>query len=273
MLSAEGGSVLEEERSFFGVHRVIATATGQHLLLHGSTFHGLQWINPAKHDQPLAYYHRDGPFGQIFADWAMRGRPLRVGLVGLGAGALAAYARAGDSWTAYEIDPAVDRLARDRRYFTYISDARVELRTVLGDGRLSLAADSNAQYDVLVLDAYSSDAIPVHLLTREAVGLYMSRLKPGGILVFNLSNRHFDLRPVIAGLARDAGALCRLRDDLKVSQEQFVAGRFPARVAVVARSLEDLGTLVRDPLWVTPSVDAGARLWTDDYSSLLPLYR
>lgn len=268
-----GGKLLHEERSFFGVHRVIATTGGKHLLLHGSTFHGLQWIDPAKRDQPLSYYHRQGPFGQIFAQRAATPGPLRVGLVGLGAGALIAYAKPGDQWTAYEIDPAVDRIARDRRWFTYIADAPVELRTVLGDGRLSLAADPTARFDVLVLDAYSSDAIPVHLLTREALRLYVEHLAPGGILAFNLSNRHLDLRPVVAALARDQGLACRLEDDLGVTPAQFVAGRFPARVAVMGRRLEDLGGIGRDPRWVEPATRPDLRLWTDDYSSLLAIYR
>ena len=271
--TATGGRLLHEERSFFGVHRVLATKGGKHLLLHGSTFHGLQWIDPAKRDQPLSYYHREGPFGEVFGERAASPEPLHVGLVGLGAGALVAYARPGDAWTAYEIDPVVDRLARDTRYFTYIADAPVKLRTVLGDGRLSLAADSSARYDVLVLDAYSSDAIPVHLLTREAIRLYMHRLAKGGVLAFNLSNRHLDLRPVVAALARDQRLVCRLRDDLDVRPEQMANGRFPTRAAVIARSLEDLGAIAHDPRWVEPQVRKDLRLWTDDYSSLLPIYR
>jgi hypothetical protein len=144
---------------------------------------------------------------------------------------------------------------------------------VLGDGRLSLAADTTRQFDVLVHDAYSSDAIPVHLLTREALHLYVQRLAPGGILAFNLSNRHLDLRPVVAALAKDQGLVCRLHDDLDVTPEQFVAGRFPARVAVAARTLDDLGGIAHDPRWVEPQMRKGLRLWTDDYSSLLPIYR
>jgi hypothetical protein len=268
-----GGRLLHEERSFFGVHRVVKTGGGKHLLLHGSTFHGLQWIDPAKRDQPLSYYHREGPFGQIFADRAGTARPLEVGLIGLGAGALVAYARPGDHWTAYEIDPVVDRLARDPKWFTYIQDAPVELRTVLGDGRLSLAAEPDARYDILVLDAYSSDAIPVHLLTREAMQLYVEHLAPGGILAFNLSNRHLDLRPVLAALAQDQGLVARLHDDLAVTPEQFVAGRFPSRIAVVTRTAADLGGIASDPRWVEPRTRPDLRLWTDDYSSLLPIYR
>jgi hypothetical protein len=267
-----GGKVIHEERSFFGVHRVISTPRDQHLLVHGSTFHGVQSIDPTKRGEPLAYYHRNGPFGQLFAGRATPGRALRVGLVGLGAGSLVAYARPGDAWTAYEIDPSVDRLARDTRYFTYVADAPVPLRTVLGDGRLSLAADSSARFDVLVLDTYNSDAIPVHMLTREAVGLYVSRLAPGGILALNLSSRHLDLRPVVAAIVRDAGLVCRMRDDLDIPADQYGAGRFPARVAVVARRLEDLGALALDSRWFTPAEKPGLRLWTDDFSTLLPIY-
>lgn len=271
--TAGGGTLLHEERSFFGIHRVIATPNGQHLLRHGSTFHGLQWIDPAKHDQPLAYYHRQGPFGRLFADRTSPGRPLRVGLVGLGSGALVAYARAGDSWTAYEIDPVVDRLARDTRYFTYLAGAPVAVRTVLGDARLSLAADASERYNVLIIDAYSSDAVPVHLLTREAVDLYLKRLAPGGILAFHLSSRHLDLRPVIAAIAQESRLICRVRDDFGVTLDQYLAGRYPTRVAVVARTLDDLGGLARDPLWLEPVQGNGLRTWTDDYSSLLSLYR
>ena len=267
-----GGRMLHEERSFFGVHRVLATEGGKHLLTHGSTFHGLQWIDPARRREPLAYYHRQGPFGQLFTWRRADPRPLRVGLVGLGAGTLLAYAQPGDVWTAYEIDPVVDRLARDTRYFTYIADAPVRLRTVLGDGRLSLAADSSARYDVLVLDAYSSDAIPVHLLTREAIALYVRRLAPGGVMVFNLSNRHLNLQPVVAALALDQRLACRVRNDFDFPPAQFSEGRFPTRIAVMARSQADLGDLGRDPRWTEPALRPDLRLWTDDYSSVLPIY-
>jgi len=267
-----GGHLLHEERSFFGVHRVVATKGGKHLLLHGSTFHGLQWIDPALHGEPLSYYHRNGPFGQIFAGRAGQPGPLHVGLVGLGAGALVAYARPGDSWTAYEIDPAVVAIARNTKWFTYIADAPVDLRVVTGDGRLTLTADRDARYDVLVLDAYSSDAIPVHLLTREAVALYANRLAPGGIMAFNISNRHLDLRPVVAAIARDQGLACRIRNDLDVTPDEYAAGRFPARVAVVAKSEADLGALAHDPRWVVPPLRPGLRLWTDDYSSLVAVF-
>jgi len=123
-----------------------------------------------------------------------------------------------------------------------------------------------------VLDAYSSDAIPVHLLTREAVALYANRLAPGGIMAFNISNRHLDLRPVVAAIARDQGLACRIRNDLDVTPDEYAAGRFPARVAVVAKSEADLGALAHDPRWVVPPLRPGLRLWTDDYSSLVAVF-
>ena len=142
---------------------------------------------------------------------------------------------------------------------------------MLGDGRLSLARDKGARFDVLVLDAYSSDAVPVHLLTREAVKLYLARLAPGGVLAFHVSNRHLDLRPVVAALARDAKLPCLLQDDLDITPAEYVAGRFPTRLLVAARDRADLGALATDPRWVAPPLRHDLRLWTDDYSSILPL--
>jgi hypothetical protein len=267
------GRLVHEDRSFYGVNRVFATPGHKHLLMHGSTVHGLQWIDPARQGEPLSYYTRSGPFGQLFAMERARaaGRPLRVGLVGLGAGDLAAYAEPGDTWTAFEIDPTVDAIARDPRWFTFLRDSRAPIVTVLGDGRLSLARDKDARFDVLVLDAYSSDAVPVHLLTREALELYLARLAPGGVLAFHVSNRHLDLRPVVAALTKDAKLPCLLDDDLTITPEEYGAGRFPTRLLVAARDRADLGALAIDPRWVTPPLRHDLHLWTDDDSSILPL--
>ena len=151
------------------------------------------------------------------------------------------------------------------------SIAKAPITTVLGDGRLSLARDRDTRYDVLVLDAYSSDAVPVHLLTREAVKLYLARLAPGGVLAFHVSNRHLDLRPVVAALAKDAKLPCLLDDDLKLPPDAYGAGRFPTRLLVAAKDRADLGALASDPRWVAPPLRHDLRIWTDDDSSILPL--
>jgi len=197
-------------------------------------------------------------------------RPARIGVVGLGNGTLAAYARPRESWTFFEIDAAVERIARDTRWFTYLADSPGEVHVLLGDGRLSLAAAAD-RYDVLILDAYSSEAIPLHLLSREAVRVYRARLAPGGLLVFHISNRYFDLAPVVAGLAQDAGLEWRVRKD-ESDPAEIRRGSIPSTWAVLTSNPAALHDLATDARWrrVPPN---RAGVWTDDYSSLLSALR
>ncbi|HLY37974.1 MAG TPA: fused MFS/spermidine synthase, partial [Candidatus Binatia bacterium] len=180
-------TVLVRERSFYGIHRVVVDAdSAARLLLHGTTLHGMQAIDGARRREPLAYYHPAGPLGQLFASLDSARRRRAVAVVGLGAGSVACYAEPGQRWDFYEIDPTVTHIARDPRYFTYLADCAPDATITLGDARLSLAR-ATATYDLVILDAYSSDAIPVHLLTREAIALYLAHLRPGGILAFHIS--------------------------------------------------------------------------------------
>jgi len=267
------GRVLHAERSFFGVHRVTLDPTGKfHLLVHGATLHGKQNLDPAHRREPLTYYHPSGPIGDVMANYA-RGETVRVGAVGLGAGSLAAFARPGQTWTYFEIDPVVERLARDPRFFTFLRDAAVPIRVVLGDARLSLVPVENGAFDVLVLDAYSSDAIPVHLMTREALALYQRKLAPHGVLAFHISNLHLDLEPVLANLARDAGLVGFVRDDTEISAAESGAGKSPSIWLVMARAPADVAALARDARWTPARGDPRQRVWTDDYSSLLSVFR
>ena len=232
----------------------------------------LQSLEPAQRAEPLTYYHRTGPIGDVLAAVA-RDPAKRIGVVGLGAGSLASYALPKQSWTFFEIDPAVLRLARDSGYFTFLRDSSADLRVVLGDARLTLAAERDAAFDVLVLDAYSSDAIPVHLVTREALALYRRKLAPGGVLAFHISNLHVDLEPVLAALAREADLVCRVRDDTAVSDAQRAIGKAPSVWLVMARDAAALGPLARDSRWVAARFDERHAVWTDDYSSLLSVFR
>jgi len=168
----------------------------------------------------------------------------------------------------YEIDPLVERIARDPEYFTYLRDCLPEARVILGDARLSLSRAAR-RYDLIVLDAYSSDAIPVHLLTREALGLYLDRLAPAGVLAFHISNQHLDLEPVLADLARDAGLVALLQVDTHVTPAERAGGKLPSRWAVMARRPADLGALTSDARWAPPRASADGRVWTDDFSSVL----
>jgi hypothetical protein len=266
----EEGRLLHAERSFFGIHRVTRDASdGYHLLLHGTTLHGMQSLDPARRREPLTYFYPNGPLGQLFLSLPRRS----VAVVGLGAGSIACYAAPGQVWTFYEIDPAVERIARDARFFTFLQDCLPGVPVVLGDARLSLARAPDATYDLLVLDAYSSDAPPMHLLTREALALYLAKLAPRGLLVFNVSNRHLDLEPVLAGLARDGGLAARVRDDAAVRPEDSMRGKTPSTWVVMARALADLGALAADPRWQPLRGDPGDRVWTDSYGSLLAVFK
>ncbi len=272
---------LRQARSFFGVLQVLRDRDddGYTELRHGYTVHGRQSQVPARHGEPLAYYHRESPIGQVFTALASQTTPRTVAVIGLGTGTLAAYARAGDTMTFYEIDPLVAALADDPRYFSYLSDARkrgATLRLALGDGRIQLAADRLRQpalhYDLIVLDAFTSDAIPMHLLTREALQIYLEALSPGGILALHISNRHLHLDRVVAGLAADAGLQGRLlqRDAAVLSQ-----GGTPSTWSLLARNSADLSGLAIQPRWQAAKLDPGSAttVWQDDFYELLSVLK
>ncbi len=266
MLYGEQQDQLHAERSFFGLHRVsYDAATDRH---HGNTLHGQQSLDPRLRQIPMAYYHPGGPIGEVFRVYG--GRPgLRVGAVGLGAGALAAYARAGQEWTFYEIDPVVARIASDPRYFTFLQDSPVPVAIRLGDARLTLGDAPDAAYDIIALDAYSSDAIPVHLATREAVALYVRKLAPDGLLAFHLSNQHLDLVPLLGAIARSLDLACYERHDQSVTDRERIEGKEPSRWLVMARNEAALEPLLAGNNWWPARVPDGTPVWTDEHSSIL----
>jgi hypothetical protein len=275
--SGVSGRLIHVERSFFGVVRVTHDSELKvHRLFHGTTLHGQQSLEKALAHEPSTYFTRSGPIGQVF-EWLrphLNQSGLRVAILGLGAGTLASYARPGDEWTFYEIDPIVARIASDSRYFTYLQECRAATKEiVLGDARLRLREAPDGSFGLIVLDAFSSDSLPVHLLSREAIRLYRSKLVPGGVLAFNLSNRYLDLDPVLGRQAADAGLACRIGYDLVVSPEEKRAGKQPSIWAVVAESEDDFLELASDPCWRVPRQRPGASVWTDDYSNLLSCIR
>ncbi|WP_348264507.1 fused MFS/spermidine synthase [Telmatobacter sp. DSM 110680] len=271
------GHILDMERSFFGVYRVADDPTGRFRdLLHGATLHGMQSLDPAKSRIPLAYYTAGGPAGQIARalydnssdDWA---------IVGLGAGAMACLAQPGQNLTYYEIDPLVAHIAANPRYFTFLRDCAPHATIVMGDARLKLTQARNGQYRMIALDAFSGDSIPMHLVTREALRLYLSKLAPGGLIAFHITNQHLDLAPVLANLAQDASLIAWIEDDSTLTEQQASEGKLGSRWVVMARSTDDLAHLVAsaDSLasWVPLETRSDARLWTDDYSNLLTVIR
>ncbi len=268
--ASAGGTLLHVERSFFGVHRVVATADGARLYLHGTTLHGRQSGDSTRRREPLTYFHPSGPIGQLLAN-APAGRFARVAVLGLGAGSLAAYARTGERWDFYEIDPTVERIARDPRWFTFLADAAAA-RVVIGDARLELAA-SPERYDLIVADAFSSDAMPVHLFTREAFALYGEHLRPGGILAVNVTNRFLDLAPVLAATANELGLRGIHQVDGAVSLDDTAVGKSASHWALLVRAWPDLGAVARDPRWRPLDERVAAEPWTDDHSDVLSVMR
>jgi hypothetical protein len=266
------GGLLYIERSFFGVIRVTRDVDANvHRLFHGSTLHGQQSLDAALRREPSTYFSRSGPIGLVFASLETQlDRPgARIAIVGLGAGTLASYARPGQHWTFYEIDPVLERIARDPRFFTYLEDCRAKsVDILLGDARVRLNDASEHVFRIIVLDAFSSDAVPVHLLSREAIWLYRSKLAQGGLLAFNLSNRYLDLEPVMGRQAEDAGLICRVCSDLSPSDLEQRTGKQPSIWAVLAATEGDLGSLAFDPRWRVPTTRPGSAVWTDDYSDV-----
>jgi hypothetical protein len=265
-ISAE--EVLYTERSFYGVHRVVNRGTTR-LLLHGTTNHGAQSLDPENKCLPLTYYYPTGPFGQIFDSFQGDFAKQRIAVVGLGTGSSSSYTRAGEQWTFFEINPTVERIARDPRFFTILRDCAENPRVIIGDARMSLAAQPDAAYDVMVFDAFSSDAIPLHLMTREALEMYLHKLSAHGVLVFHISNRYLDLSPILAGLAAEQQMVAYQNDDLRVTIGESYRGKTTSSWVVLARSKADLGPLTDNTRWVPISANPRVRPWTDDYSNIL----
>lgn len=220
-------------------------------LLNDNTRHGIQSTDPALSREPLAYFHRSGPVGDVFAACPDPEAKARVAIIGLGVGVMACYAEPGQHFTFYEIDPAVAQIAGDPQYFTFLAHCRGTYDIVLGDGRERLAKAPGRHYDLIILDAFTSDVIPRHLVSAEALGLYLSKLADGGMLAFHISNVHTDLEPVLGKLAAQAGLACLARADLDVSEEERSTGKLPSHYLAMSRSPQDLRKLADKPGWKT----------------------
>ncbi len=277
VLEPRAGRTLLNERNFYGALSVIEEEDpAVRTLYHGSTTHGAQSQEPARRLQPLSYYHPDGPLGHLFRAIGGTPRTGRVAIVGLGAGSVACYGHAGESWTFYEINPAVVGIAHD--FFTFLSDCPVAADIVLGDARLSLARAADGTFGTIVLDAFNSDAIPIHLLTRQALMLYLSKLRSDGLLVFHISNRFVDLAPVLGNLVADLGLSARRwsdDDDAGTGDEAAGTGdgdpddsKDASDWVVIARGEDGLAPIASDAHWTRLPTSGAVGLWTDDFSNL-----
>jgi len=270
---ADQGRV-ETVRSFFGVHKIVVTPGGQyHVLMHGTTIHGAERVQNddgtpiTGRPEPISYYHKDGGIGRaITAIRARKGGPIRVAVIGLGAGTLTCASLPGENWRFFEIDQTMVDTARDPKYFTFIKNCEPDLQPVIGDARLTFAKEPDGLYDLIIVDAYSSDAIPIHLATQEAMKIYKDKLAPQGAVLMHVSNRHLELASVVVGIA-DA-------NDLKSWVYNEDSGRddeyiFTTAVVISAREEADVGSLASSEQWVLTEANNNQRVWTDDYSNIL----
>jgi hypothetical protein len=263
-------------RSFFGVHKIVDFAGGRaRLLFHGATVHGAERLMAndgapvAGRPEQLTYYYQGGPFEEAIdaARAAGGGRLPRVALVGLGVGALACSRATGESWSLYEIDPELVRISTQSGLFRTMPTCAPDIKVILGDARLTLT-DAREPFDLMILDAYSSDNIPVHLLTQEAMQLYESLLAPHGKIVMNITNRNMDLTDIVASSAHAVGLAVRDKRD-RSSPDFKTTFHAAAHIAVLARDEKDFGALVPENGWRPAAADPSFRTWTDDYSNVL----
>ncbi len=260
-------NTLLERRSFFGVYRV--TRWQHYLILQsGTTTHGAQDLAATERRVPLTYYTRNGPLGDVFAELTDTTTMRRVGLVGLGAGSTACYSRPAEPWTYFEIDPAVVDIAISGRYFRYLELCGPDMRIKLGDARRSIGQEPDGVYDLLVLDAFSSDAIPVHLMTREAVAMYRRKLAPNGTMAFHISNRYLQLEPVLTAIADELGLVAVARDHAP-PEESRQRLEYASRWVVFGPDSLRVAPLILKREWRPAERNPGVRAWTDDFSNIV----
>ncbi|WP_411286472.1 spermidine synthase [Phenylobacterium sp.] len=259
-------------RSFFGVLRESQTQVAGlggtvKMLAHGTTLHGAQATAPTHRCRPLVYYTPLTPIGQVFTGKQLQSKALRIGAVGLGTGSVAAYVRPGDTLTFFEIDPLVVRISSDPKHFSYTTEcAEGPVDYVLGDARLTVAKQPAGTFDILLIDAFSSDAVPAHLLTVEAVRGYLTRMKPDGVVILHLSNRNLDLKGPAQAVAKAAGGHALIQA-YRPTEDRGSSWESSEDAVIVAKSPQALATFARDPRWKATD-PSKARPWTDDYTNL-----
>jgi SAM-dependent methyltransferase len=272
--AADRSDVTQSWRSFFGVLRQSSTqvpALGGpvRMLSHGTTLHGAQAVDPRWRCNPLVYYATSTPIGQVFLAQQREKPNLRIGAVGLGTGSVSAYVRPSDRLTFFEIDPLVIRISSDPAHFSYTTRcAKGPVNYVLGDARLTVARQPRDIFDILLIDAFSSDAVPTHLLTVQAVRGYLTHLKPDGVLILHLSNRNLDLNGPAQAVAKAAGGVGMIQHYRPRPDQDRGGWPSPEDAVIVGRSPAGLARFAHDPRWKAADPDL-VRPWTDDYTNLV----
>lgn len=258
-------------RNFYGVLRVKELGSDgnqRRSLVHGTILHGNQYLSADLRVRPTTYYVSTSGIGRLLDSFAAESRPLRVGVIGLGAGTLATYGRAGDVYRFYDINPAVVEIAR--RDFSYLTDSKAKIEVALGDARLNLEREPPQQLDVLAIDAFSSDSIPVHLITREALQIYRRHLKPGGVIAFHVTNRFLDLIPVVDRIAEEEKMqVAHLPDEAeddedRGSRSDWVLVTQNDEILGAEKILAAVTEVVKQPGW---------RTWTDDFNNMVQVLK
>lgn len=262
-----GTQMLTLQRNFFGIWQVTSNPNERaRRLHHGTTVHGLQLRDQSQRCEATTYYSKAGPLGQVFDVYNAAPAIKPIAAIGLGAGTIATYSTNGQQWDFYEIDPAIVQIASNPNLFTFLSDCmRSPYRTIIGDARLKLHNAAHEYYGLIVMDAFSSDSVPAHLLTTEALDLYLSKLATDGVLAFHITNRYLNMEPLLAGLSQRAGLSAFIRSD----GGENLSDRFPSTWVVMARDQAWLGTIPTDPRWAKLK---GHVVWTDDFSNIISLF-
>ncbi|WP_120496983.1 spermidine synthase [Kiloniella sp. EL199] len=284
LISGSSGQLIFQERSFFGVYTVRKANNNDqtvHIATHGTTIHGIQNKGSL---EPLSYYHHDTGLGQLLkADQRQNKAIKTVAAIGLGAGTAICYSRPEQNWVFFEIDPLVEVMARDPELFTYMNECGKETDVIIGDARLSLKKIQNQSYDLLIADAFSSDSIPAHLLTKEAFDIYKNKIKDNGIIILHISNRYFDLEPIIAVTSNASGLHSRIYSYTKNEKEnEKHPNRFASTWVALAKAPHHLDRhipLSKNPsdekhnVWRELVYQKTDQPWTDDYSNVLSAFR
>jgi hypothetical protein len=261
------------DRNFFGVMKVVDTEEEVRMLLHGTTNHGTQPLDPALRLEKVSYYGEDSPISDIFEALDQRNGKQNIAILGLGIGVTACYQKADRHFDFFEIDPAIVEIAQNKELFTYLSDCKSPYDVILGDARLTMAKQPDQRYDLILADAFSSDNVPAHLLTQEAIKMYLTKLKPDGFLVFHVSNNHLDLEPMLAKSVQEMGlfsvAKASIGDELKGTKIGF----YPAHFIVISANDSVLETLrAKFTDWSDGRTRGGIEPWTDQFSNIVSVF-
>ena len=263
----EGASRIYVARDFFGVKKVLFDLdTNMRKLVHGDTMHGVESLDITLAGQPLSYYHKTGPIGDLMT--MVSSRPnQRIGVVGLGTGTIAAYGNATRRITFFDVDPQVVDIAQG--FFTFYRRCGESCDVVIGDGRLSILAQPDRTFDLLILDAFNSDSIPGHLVSVEAVHMYMSKLKPDGVLLFHVSNRYLDVEKLASAVSLDAGLVAFVRHD----NDEGPTGKASSDYVAAVNNEDDIRDIPHGDEWIRVERPTDLRGWTDDYSNMMSIIR